>query len=140
MSITTLLPIGSNYNGSTLNYCCTTPLPSEGDGNISDEPLFVDLAGGNLRLQTNSPCIDAGDNIYVVGDTDLDGNTRIVSGTVDMGAYEFHVSALSPFQPGSSITVCPPMAPPITRIRMAMVSTTGRNGISAQTPPMHCPP
>ena len=91
-------PSGSNYLGASLNYCCTTPLPSEGNGNITGDPLFIDFAGGNLRLQTNSPCIDAGNNLYIVGDTDLDGTTRTVNGTVDMGAYEFHVPALSPFR------------------------------------------
>jgi hypothetical protein len=44
---------------------------------------------GNVRLQGNSPCINAGFNAYVSGLTDLDGNPRIVSGTVDIGAYEY---------------------------------------------------
>jgi hypothetical protein len=39
-------------------------------------------------LQANSPCINAGNNGYVVSATDLDGNPRIVGGTVDVGAYE----------------------------------------------------
>ena len=77
------------YSSSTLNYCCTTPLPGSGIGNITNVPLFVDYAGGNLRLQSDSPCINSGDNAYVVGTTDLDGNPRIVGGTVDIGAYEY---------------------------------------------------
>jgi hypothetical protein len=82
-------PYGGNYDASsTLNYCCTTPLPS-GIGNITNAPLFVDYAGGNVRLQSNSPCINSGNNAYVVGSTDLDGNPRIVGGTVDIGAYEY---------------------------------------------------
>jgi hypothetical protein len=77
------------YSSSTLNYCCTTPLPGSGIGNITNVPLFVDYAGGNPRLQSDSPCINSGDNAYVVGTTDLDGNPRIVGGTVDIGAYEY---------------------------------------------------
>jgi hypothetical protein len=85
-------PSGGNYDPySTLKYCCTTPDPG-GVGNITNAPLFVDYAGGNLRLQSNSPCINAGNNVYVVGSTDLDGNPRIVGGTVDIGAYEYQTS------------------------------------------------
>jgi hypothetical protein len=84
-------PVYSNGSYHTINYCCTTnaPPPVLGVGNITLDPLFLDLAGGNLRLQSNSPCINAGNNAAAPGSTDLDGRPRIVSGTVDMGAYEF---------------------------------------------------
>jgi hypothetical protein len=81
--------VGNYDPSSTLNYCCTTPLPTNGVGNITNAPLFVNDAGGNLRLQSNSPCINSGNNAYVVGNTDLDGNPRIAGGTVDIGAYEY---------------------------------------------------
>jgi hypothetical protein len=80
----------ANYDlYSALNFCCTAPMPTNGIGNISNAPLFVDVSGGNLRLQPGSPCIDAGDSDYVTTATDLDGNPRILGGTVDIGAYEF---------------------------------------------------
>jgi hypothetical protein len=76
-----------NYDiSSSLNHCCTTPMPTNGIGNITNAPLFVN---GDLGLQSNSPCINAGNNAYVATATDLDGNPRIVGGTVDIGAYEY---------------------------------------------------
>jgi hypothetical protein len=83
---------GGNYVGGMLTYCCTTPDPG-GIGNITNAPLFADLPSGNLRLQPNSPCINAGNNSYVTNATDLDGNPRTAGGTVDIGAYEFQSPA-----------------------------------------------
>jgi hypothetical protein len=83
-------PSATNYDSSSvLNFCCTTPMPTNGIGNFTNLPLFVDLAGGNFRLQSDSPCIDAGNNAYVTTVTDLDGNPRVSDGIVDVGAYEF---------------------------------------------------
>ena len=99
---------GDNYShlfsdqSLSLDYCCTTP-PTNGIGNITNEPLFVDQARGNFRLQTNSPCIDAGNNGYVTGSKDLDGRPRVASGKplfppiVDLGVYEFQTNAPGEF-------------------------------------------
>ena len=83
-------PQGANYDSyCTLNYCCTTPLPTSGIGNITNAPLFMDQPSGNLRLQSYSPCINAGLNALAPAGPDLDGNLRIKGATVDIGAYEF---------------------------------------------------
>lgn len=87
--------LGSNYRDSTLGYSCTTPDPG-GTGNLLGDPRFVDAAAGNYRLSAGSPCINAGDNAAAPGGTDLDGNPRIIFGTVDMGAYEFLYQHVAP--------------------------------------------
>jgi hypothetical protein len=79
------------------NFCCIKSSSLEGEGNITNEPVFVDLAGGDFRLQSNSPCIDAGINIEASGSTDFEGNPRIARLRVDMGAYEYQGPGLSPF-------------------------------------------
>lgn len=81
-------PNGPNFFASSLDHSCTTPDPG-GTGNITNDPEFVDTVGGDFRLAAGSLCIDKGDNSFVHGANDLDGNPRIVHGIVDMGAYEF---------------------------------------------------
>jgi hypothetical protein len=54
--------------------------PWPGTGNITDDPLFVDAAAHDFRLETNSPCIDAGNPAAPL---DADG-TR-----ADMGVFAF---------------------------------------------------
>jgi hypothetical protein len=76
------------YDSVTLSYSCTTPDPG-GIGNLTNTPGFVNLAGGDFRLQSNSLCINSGTNGCVTGATDLAGNSRIAGGTVDIGAYEY---------------------------------------------------
>ena len=102
------------------------PVPY-GPGNISVDPLFVDLANGDVHLEAGSSSIDGRgrnwlvplDTIDLDGDADttellpldLDGNPRFADapaindgcGTlaiVDMGAYEFPGIALDCLRPG----------------------------------------
>ena len=76
------------YAPSIFNNCCTMPMPTNGTGNITNDPQFVNAAAGDYHLQPFSHCIDAGNNSYVQGATDLQGHPRIFNGTVDLGAYE----------------------------------------------------
>lgn len=59
----------------------------DGEGNIDEDPLFVDAANGDYRLLPKSPCIDAGtaENAPTV---DIDDLHRPMGAGFDMGAYE----------------------------------------------------
>ena len=85
-----------------------------GTGNIGADPCFVepgywaDANDPNIVVEPNDPnavwiegdyhllpfslCIDTGDPSYIPepGETDIDGNPRIIGGRIDMGAYEYN--------------------------------------------------
>jgi hypothetical protein len=75
-----------------VNNTCVTPLVV-GSANFTNAPGFVNLAGGDFHLQTNSPCINAGNNAFAPSLIDMDGNPRIKGESVDVGAYEFQSPA-----------------------------------------------
>lgn len=82
---------------------------SDNGGNLDTNARFADGANGNLRLRSDSPAIDVGNNsaVPVTVTTDLAGAPRISDGnadstpTVDMGAYEFVVHALNVVRSGN---------------------------------------
>jgi hypothetical protein len=63
----------------------------DGGNNIDSNPLFLDGANGNVRINPGSPVIDEGNTsaLPVGVTTDLDGNARVTGGAVDTGAFEF---------------------------------------------------
>ncbi|KKL91120.1 hypothetical protein LCGC14_1897870, partial [marine sediment metagenome] len=66
-----------------------TSLGTDGGGNIDVDPDFVDAANDDYHLDRSSPCIDAGDpSGDYSGQTDIDGDPRVIAGTIDMGADE----------------------------------------------------
>jgi hypothetical protein len=82
-----------------------------GEGNISDDPLFVDATNGDFHLLPDSPCIDSASTTGPIDD--LDGNPRPVDvpgigrdgdGAFDMGCYEFQL-------PGPAPTATPEPSP-----------------------------
>ncbi len=99
----------NNCHDCSVGYSCVTPLQA-GAGNTASVPLFVNASGGDYRLVTNSPCVNAGANGLVVSDFDLLGHSRIQAGLVDMGAYEadlpclFHVDASRPDDSGDGLS------------------------------------
>jgi predicted outer membrane repeat protein/parallel beta-helix repeat protein len=81
-----------NYNNVSGNLLGDYSGCNPGGQDISVDPLFVDPAIGDYHLLPDSPCIDVGNNSAFPTSvlTDLDGKSRIINDTVDMGAYEFH--------------------------------------------------
>jgi parallel beta-helix repeat protein len=64
-------------------------LGTDGGGNIDSDPNFVDAANDDYHLSSGSPCIDVGDpNGVYTGQTDIDGQTRVFGGRIDIGADE----------------------------------------------------
>lgn len=84
---------------ATVNYCDLEGLSAGtrtwdgtitwGTGNINAEPGFVSPVG-DYHLLKGSPCINTGDPQFAaaVNETDIEGNSRVIRGRVDMGAYE----------------------------------------------------
>jgi hypothetical protein len=114
--LTNSIAHGNTYYGTTDNhygceagYSCTAPLLS-GEGNIGLDPLFLDPANGDYRLQANSPCVNAGWNAFAAPGGDLLGHARISGGRVDMGACElplpavYHADASRPDDSGDGLS------------------------------------
>ncbi len=80
---------GNNINSLTASiYSCSPDIVNGVNGCITNYPQFSDVENENFHLLRTSPCYDTGNNSYVEGSSDFDGNARIVGGIVDMGAYE----------------------------------------------------
>jgi len=61
-----------------------------GTENINVDPAFVGPIIGDYHLSVNSLCINAGDPMYSSepGEKDIDNETRVINGRVDIGADE----------------------------------------------------
>jgi len=79
-----------------------------GGNNISMNPQFISNGiwdsndiwwEGDYHLSSDSPCIDAGDpnNPEDINEFDIDGDSRIIGGRIDIGADEYTFGDLSDF-------------------------------------------
>lgn len=72
--------------GNDLDYSGVTAGATE----ISKDPMFRDRLNGDYHLASISPCIGAGDNSAAQESwLDIDGNSRIAGGSIDIGADEY---------------------------------------------------
>ncbi|MBX3724955.1 MAG: right-handed parallel beta-helix repeat-containing protein [Xanthomonadales bacterium] len=73
------------------------PLTSAPVATLNVDPLFVDAAGGNFRLQGASPAINSGrTDVNLVGQLDFEGNPRWFGQAPDRGAFESNIGSTSP--------------------------------------------
>jgi parallel beta-helix repeat protein len=81
------------YGNTDYNYYGITASAHD----VTDEPQFVDYAGGDYHILSTSPCRDYGLNTAPsIPSTDIDGQTRIENSTVDIGADEYWTMAATP--------------------------------------------
>jgi len=99
----------SDVGGGQSNIITNNATINWEQGNISNDPRFVDPASGDFSLQSNSQAIDAGTAFFEWnGTTIVDLSSSGYNGTApDMGAFEFGTSG-SPNQPPVAVTSVTP--------------------------------
>jgi len=99
----------SDVQGGQSNIITNNATINWEQGNISNDPRFVDPASGDFSLQSNSQAIDAGTAFFEWnGTTIVDLSSSGYNGTApDMGAFEFGTSG-SPNQPPVAVASVTP--------------------------------
>jgi len=80
-----------NWQSAKIKYNCIQDC-IETYGNINDNPEFRNADAYDYHLKYNSPCIDMGDPNFIAeaNETDIDSETRVNNGRVDIGFDEFY--------------------------------------------------
>jgi hypothetical protein len=82
----TQIAFNNVWNNNGNDYIGGPPLTGI-DGNISEDPQFVDAGNNDYHLRDSSPCINTGDPDFrpATGELDFYGNARLYAGRVDIG-------------------------------------------------------
>jgi len=106
----------------------------EGQGNIDEDPIFVDPIMGDFHLQGNSPCIDAGDpnspldpdsTIADIGAYYYDQSTSIGHGNERLQPATYHLfpNFPNPFNPTTTLSFALPRA---SMVELAVYNVMGQ--------------
>ena len=86
-----------------------------GEGNISSDPLFVNAAGANFHILSDSPCIDSGTSDSPAPSADYEGDARIDDEGVPNtggGTYPYYdIGADERNEDATGVVVLPPPDP-----------------------------
>src|SRR5690606_9962256 len=105
----------------TQNILQQIPTQGTSQGNlIAQDPLFIDAASGDFKLQHSSPAIDAGktmlynsvSDVNAGASVDLAGDNRLTAANIDLGAYEY-----------SSVLNCTQLSSPLNNAADVAVDT-----------------
>lgn len=77
------------FAGNNASYGGACPDLTGTSGNISADPLFVDLLSDNVHIQAGSPVINAGTNSPNEPAQDFDGDPRVAGSAIDIGIDEY---------------------------------------------------
>lgn len=109
---TTTYSYNDTYNTGTLIPPASCTSTGTATANINQDPQFLNLSGGDVRIADASPARYAGDiNAPSLPGSDLAGKNRTVCGKIDMGAYQTHphppialTATPNPVAGGSAVT------------------------------------
>ena len=107
-------------------YCDPDSTFTLAEGVIFSDPLLADIAGGDYRLTSGSPCIDNGSPATLF-ETDIDGNPRPVGAGFDIGVSEYQTV----YSPGAHLFMADTALAPGDPFQLDVLSVCGPEASAA---------